>query len=241
LGARGAGRALEFGLRDATAPLILVTTSEELWTLAHLDPLLEAIDRCDHVVGRRRLSLIARIRRWVGRLPWRFLFAVPVLDVHSPCRLHRREKLAPIPFQSSTQFLDVEILAKATFFGHMIDEVDVPPLKSPEIWSYWHDLVEVFKRPVLVKPADSGPPEDSQRQVKGDRGPGGEDGQGGGNVEPAGPLEDHAPQGADQLGQREGLDEGLSRGGEPLGREEDPREEPHRQHDKVHEAADGLG
>ena len=34
---------------------------------------------------------------------------------------------------------------------------------------------------------------------------------------------------------------GWSGGGEPLGREEDAREEPHRQHDQVHQPADRLG
>ncbi len=56
-----------------------------------------------------------------------------------------------------------------------------------------------------------------------------------------GPLEQHPAQGADQLGERQGLDEGLGGGGKPLGREEDAGEEPHRQHDQVHQPADRLG
>ena len=35
-----------------------------------------------------------RLRRWLGGLAWRVLFAVPVLDPHSPCRLHRLSPLA---------------------------------------------------------------------------------------------------------------------------------------------------
>ena len=63
----------------------------------------------------------------------------------------------------------------------------------------------------------------------------------GADIEQAGPLEQHPAQGADQLRERQGLDEGLDGGGKPLGREEDAGEEPHRQHDQVHQPADRLG
>jgi hypothetical protein len=45
--------ALSQGLEGARLPLVLVTTAREPWTPAHLEPLLKAIDSCDHVVGRR--------------------------------------------------------------------------------------------------------------------------------------------------------------------------------------------
>ena len=38
------------------------------------------------------------------------------------------EKLAAIPLQSGSSFLDLEILAKATFLGHLLSEVEIPPL-----------------------------------------------------------------------------------------------------------------
>ena len=95
----------------------------------HLDPLLEAIDQADHVVGRRPAGRWENGHAVAGRLPRRLVFAVPLLDVHSPCRLHRLEKLTAIPLQSGSSFLDTEILAKATFLGHLLDEVDVPPLR----------------------------------------------------------------------------------------------------------------
>ena len=87
--------------------------------------------RGDRPVRPRRRPAAGRAARRASSggsasLPWGSVFAVPVLDVHSPCRLHRREKLAAIPLQSASSFLDVEILAKATFLGHLIDEVDVP-------------------------------------------------------------------------------------------------------------------
>jgi hypothetical protein len=234
-------RAIERGLDDANAPLVLVTTAVEPWSRAHIEPLLEAIDRCDHVVGRRKAGLATRLGRRLSALWQRTIFAVPVQDVHSPCRLHRLEKLAVIPLQSRSAFLNIEILAKATFFGHLIDEVRVPPLATgtrPRM--AWSDLSTVFRAPTFTR-VSSGPSEDAQGDEKGDDSPGSEDDHGRGDVEPASPFEDHPAQGADELSQGEGLDERLSGGRESIGREEDPREEPHRQHDQVHQAADRLG
>ena len=44
---------LRRGLEGASLPLVLVTTADEPWTADHLGPLLEAIDKSDHVIGRR--------------------------------------------------------------------------------------------------------------------------------------------------------------------------------------------
>ena len=53
-------------------------------------------------------------------------------------------------------------------------------------------------------------------------------------------LEHHAAQRVVQRRQRQRLHERLHRGREALGREEDPGEDPHRDHDEVHEARDAL-
>ena len=133
-----------------------MTSADEPWTAEHLEPLLEAIDHCDHVVGRRRAGPLAGCDAGSAGFPWRLIFAVPVDDVHSPCRLHRLEKLAAIPLQSASEFLDVEILAKATFFGHLIDEVPVPAARGRVARGpFWRDFVAVFRRPVLCPPVRS--------------------------------------------------------------------------------------
>ena len=96
----------------------------------------------------------AGVLRWLGSLPRRLIFAVPVLDVHSPCQLHRVEKLAAIPLQSGSSFLDLEILAKATFLGHLLSEVEIPPLGGWTTWrGWWTDLVTVLRRPEFRDPA----------------------------------------------------------------------------------------
>jgi hypothetical protein len=237
---RGLGAALTVGLTGAHLPLVLVTTAEEPWTEAHLKPLLNAIDKCDHVIGRRPVGGWDGFARWLATWPRRLVFAVPLRDIHSPCRLHRLEKLAAIPLQSPSSLVDLEILAKATFFGHLLDEVDVPPLEGRVLsHGWWPDLRRLLREPRFAQP--SGPAEEAEREGEGDHRPGGEDGHGGSHIEETGPLQDDAAERTDQLGQGQGLDEPLGGVGEPLGREEDAREEVLRQHDQVHQPTDGLG
>ncbi|WP_169977192.1 hypothetical protein [Tautonia rosea] len=197
---------LKRALQGADLPLVLVTTAMEPWTEAHLNPLLKAIDHADHVLGRRRRSFLGRVVRWLACRPWAFLFAIPLRDVHSPCRLHRREALEVLPPQSSSRFLDVELLAKASFFVQLVDEEDVPPMPdAPGPAGFWGDFLEVFLHPVIrfesepapdpkPEPApDSVPAEDPQGDDEGDNRPGSEDKEVRADVHQARPFEDHAP------------------------------------------------
>ena len=189
-------------LDGADLPLVLVTTAAEPWTEAHLKPLCEAIDRSDHVLGRRRRSLPGRLLRWLSNRPWAFLFAIPLSDLHSPCRLHRREVLELLPPQSASRFLDVELLAKASFFAQLVDEADIPPLPSSRGPSgFWGDFLDVFRRPVIrhkPPPAaeaevtdSSAPPEDPQGDDERDDRPGHEDQEVRPDLRQPGPFEDH--------------------------------------------------
>src|SRR5262249_30768101 len=126
----GLALGLQHALEVATMPLALISSALECWSDAHLDPLLAAIDRSDVVVGCRRTNPISALFRLVGSLRWRVLFAIPVRDAYSPCTLFRRERLAQMIPQSSSSFLGVELLAKATFIGQLIDEVAVPRLTA---------------------------------------------------------------------------------------------------------------
>lgn len=201
----GLGPTIDGAVAEAEEPLVLLTTAVEPWSAGHLEPLLGAIDRADHVVGRRPASIPGRLARRLDWLRWRALFAVPVVDVHSPCRLHRREALAALPLQSESEFVDVELLAKATFLGHLIAEVDVPALEAgpgrPGGLRRF-DFAEVFRHPVFSRSAPisprptrraspaSGPAEDPQREQERGDGPGGQDGQRQGEVGQALALED---------------------------------------------------
>lgn len=196
----GRGAAVSRALADASHPLVLFTDATEPWTSAHLDPLLDAIDQCDHVVGRRDIGLLGSLGRWLGSLPWRGVFAVPLQDVHSPCRLHRTEKLAAIPLQSRGSFLDVEIPAKATYLGQLLNEVDVPPLASAGPKSARGDLSTVFNHPEFH--FTSAPSEDPEGEGEGPDRPEGEDAERGGDLDEGRPVEDHGAERVEELGER---------------------------------------
>jgi hypothetical protein len=179
---------------------VLVTTATEPWTEAHFRPLIDALDRSDHVLGRRRRSVPGRLTRWLSTRLWSLLFAIPLKDVHSPCRLHRREALELLPPQSSSRFLDVELLAKASFFAQFVDEEDIPPLPdSPGPPGFWGDFVDVFRKPVIrrepepeAEPEPSAPAEDPQGDEEGGDGPDAEDQEVRTDLQHPGPLEDHS-------------------------------------------------
>ncbi len=89
---------------------------------------------------------------WLARV----IFAVPYRDVSCPFRLFRREILHRLPIQSDSAFAHVELLAKATFLGHLVAEeqpLDVRP--GPyrhDARAIWADARRLFQQP------DFGPP-----------------------------------------------------------------------------------
>src|SRR5208337_2217010 len=62
-------QAMAAALDQATLPLVLITTATGLYGPEHLLPLLEAIDTCDHVLGKRPVGIVSRLLRWAGSLP----------------------------------------------------------------------------------------------------------------------------------------------------------------------------
>ena len=162
-----------------------------------------------------RLGLAGRACRWLGQ-------PAAAADLRGPGAATStrragsigREKLAAIPLQSASSFLDVEILAKATFFGHLIDEVDVPPLGGRIVRAGWSGrLRNGLSRvpPFLRRGARAQVQRKSRRASrKVTTAQAARIAMAWGDVEPKpGPFEDHPAQGADQLGQGQGLDEGL--------------------------------
>jgi hypothetical protein len=203
---QGLGRALERALANSSLPLVLITTAIEPWTLSHLKPLFEAIELADHVIGRRPAGFGKRLGRRAAALGRAIVFALPVRDIHSPCRLHRREALAAIPLQSESRFVEVEILAKGNFLTQLLTEVDVPALAAGEEPTrdalYRLDRRDLFLKPVFRRDRLSRPPEDPQRDQEGGEAPGAQDQEGGADGHEASALENDATQSSNELRER---------------------------------------
>ena len=74
------GEAIEAAMDGTSLPLVLITTAIEPWTPAHLEPLLQSINLCDHVLGRRTAGSWANVMRWVGSLPRRLASAMSAMS-----------------------------------------------------------------------------------------------------------------------------------------------------------------
>ena len=186
--ARGFGAALRTGIEAARHPLLFYTMGDRQYQPADLQRLLDVIDRVDLVTGCRAgrvpplwwrgLALLYRIGArilfglsmaaspcWLGRVGrgsrWlaRWLFGVRVHDPECAFRLFRRSIFRRIPIQSDGDFAQVEILAKANFLGHLMDETPVAyqwpaaPVKVPagSRRRFWREVRQ------LLSAADFGP------------------------------------------------------------------------------------
>lgn len=181
--APGIGTAIQEAADAASTPIVAVVRAVDPPSRAHWEPLFQALDQADHVVGSRPAGPATSLMRRLARIVRRAVFGVPILDVDSPLSLHRTEKLRAIPLQSGSSFAVVELLAKSTFLGHILDEPAVPALAGRTWRRGWlGDLALVFKAPTFRRapaaPAGSGPAEPAEGEPEGPDGPGREDRQG---------------------------------------------------------------
>jgi glycosyltransferase involved in cell wall biosynthesis len=127
-GHQGYGAALRTGFREAKYPLVMQIDADGQYDAHDVKRLLDVIDQVDIVCGARERSL----RPWSGRLGyWLYrrlvytVFGAHVHDVDCGFRLYRRAALRRIPIQSTGQFANAEILAKATFISLLVGEAPV--------------------------------------------------------------------------------------------------------------------
>jgi dolichol-phosphate mannosyltransferase len=178
-GSPGAGAALRAGVEAARHPLLYTAPAAPEYAPEELKKFLAAIDAVDVVAGcrtgrptppfLRRAGLVYRAavyvflgvpltptvgwRGWQGWLYGALVYAVfggGLTDVDCPCRLYRRSVFQRIPVQSDGPFALAEVVAKATFQGCYLDEVELP---QPAVWQTgsarqrWAEGWRVFQRP----------------------------------------------------------------------------------------------
>jgi len=151
---RGIGAALRLALPAFKHPLLCCSTCDQQLRPEDLQLLLKEIDKVHIVTGYRLgpkvpggLRIVGWLYRlgvrvllgapldplptWLGwqgqwdRLLARVIFGLRFTDVACCFRLFRREVFTRIPLQSDGEFVHVEILAKANFLGHLMNEVPV--------------------------------------------------------------------------------------------------------------------
>lgn len=146
--------------------------------MAHL-VLLPRPQKNWHPVPRKFWDLCMWMRKWIfalepkgdpkwpGLEPWfrrlvsRWILGAPGEDPDSPIRMVRSSLIRGMDFQSGGNFVWVEMLAKATFLGALVEELPVPSkgskskakeyaeIPGPD---WWTDFRTVFGDPQFGKP-----------------------------------------------------------------------------------------
>ncbi|MGL4553769.1 MAG: hypothetical protein ACRC33_21610 [Gemmataceae bacterium] len=98
------------------------------------------------------------VRRHLGWVALRLVFALRYHDPLCPVRLFRREILARLPIQSAGPFAHAELLAKANFLGMMFGAEQVPLDVKPPPYrgdggGLWADMRRVMNHPDFAPPA----------------------------------------------------------------------------------------
>ena len=95
---------------------------------------------------------------WTRRLASRWVLAVPGNDPGTPHRMLRREMIPSLNLQSASGFAWVEMVAKATFLGALVEELPTPtrgegdPPVIPAEPDWWRDFRKLCSDPVFGRP-----------------------------------------------------------------------------------------
>lgn len=97
------------------------------------------------------------LREWLHRCFVGWVFGVPLTDVNSAFKLYRTAFLKRVPIQSDSDFVHVELVAKATFLTSIMDELPLTPRPDPVPRAVWRDMWHVFTEPEFGTPTGSVP------------------------------------------------------------------------------------
>ena len=96
----------------------------------------------------------------LARARTKWVFGVPLADVHSAFKLYRTAFLKRFPIQSDGDFVHTELVAKATFLTSIMDEVPLTPatVPLPALGALGSDRAKVFRDPQFAFPPQPQPP-----------------------------------------------------------------------------------
>lgn len=148
---------LAAGIAACRWPILLLASPEVRLTREKIAELIELLDDCDLVVGKRD-----RVSTW-WTWPWekviRGFFGVPVSDPLCPVKVMRKAAVNGVVLQSRGPLADFELIAKLTFMTSLMDECPVESVTSPgrlagHLVSGCVDLVRNLLFPQFWSPED---------------------------------------------------------------------------------------
>ena len=125
---RGYGGALQTGFRESRFELVFFADGDNQFDLGEMSKLLERIDDCDMVIGRR-VDRKDPFHRKLNAHAWnmlvRILFGLKVRDIDCAFKLIRRRVLESIELEATGALISTELLVKAHEAGFVIKQVPV--------------------------------------------------------------------------------------------------------------------
>ncbi len=133
---KGYGAALQTGFQNANMyEYVCFTDGDNQFDFNEIVKMIPLMQHYDVVISYRLTKPYGIIRKFISKvynLMVRFLFNMPFRDVNSSLKIFKREVIDAIEIESTSPFVDPEILVKAQRLGYRINEVGI--LSYPRLY-----------------------------------------------------------------------------------------------------------
>ncbi len=143
----GFSEAIREGLVGLDAPIVLITTVQTAWTANTLLPLVESLDRTDHVIAEPSTTRLSRFMRSLRAWPINAVFAIGTSELPPIALVSRAEKLRMLHCQSRSGFALLELIARANDAKHVLTKAPIPALDAEAFPIAWGDLKRLYLQP----------------------------------------------------------------------------------------------
>lgn len=149
------GRSLMGAIRQTRYSILLLVDEPVSIDGAELKQLLERLELCDIVVGRRSKRWSWASFAWPADRLLRSLLGIPFTDPFCPIKIGRREAVCEIHLDRDGILADLELLAKGTSLVRLVDEVRLAlkwngPTICQALFSRFRDFIPFLFRPTFA-------------------------------------------------------------------------------------------
>lgn len=148
------GPSLMAAIRQTRFPILLMVDGAFSIDGAEFQQLLDRLEYCDIVVGRRTKRWSWASFAWpIDRL-LRAVLGIPFTDPFCPIKIARREAVSEIHLDRDGALADLELLAKGTYLVRLVDEIRLrlrwsEPTICRALFGQIHEFVSLLFRPTF--------------------------------------------------------------------------------------------
>jgi len=153
------GSSLMAAIRQTRFPILLMVDEAVSVDRSEFEMLLERLELCDIVVGRRKKRWSWTSLAWPVDRMVRSVLGVPFTDPFCPIKIARREAVCEIHLDRDGKLADLEMLAKGTYLVRLVDEVRLShkwmgPAIGEVLFRQFREFVALLVRPTLSDKVD---------------------------------------------------------------------------------------